>query len=147
MICYICLYIYLHQQVSHFSYGIVLCFYKHSHFYKTWEQTKLKKKEPPTNVGDNRNVGSIPRLERSPGGGHGNPLQDSCLENPMDRGAWQAIVHGVAKSQIQPRWLTQYMLRRILKWVAVPSSRGSFRPRDGTCVPYIPCIGRRVLYH
>ena len=43
--------------------------------------------------------GSIPGLGRSPGGGHGNPLQDSCLENPMDRGAWQATVPGVAKSR------------------------------------------------
>ena len=47
-------------------------------------------------VGD---LGSIPGLGRSPGGGHGNSLQYSCLENPMDRRAWQAIVHGVAKSQ------------------------------------------------
>ena len=42
--------------------------------------------------------GLIPGLGRSPGGGHGNPPQYSCLENPMDRGAWQAAVHGVAKS-------------------------------------------------
>ena len=41
--------------------------------------------------------GLIPRLRRSPGEGNGSPLQDSCLENPMDRGAWQAIVHGVAR--------------------------------------------------
>ena len=47
-------------------------------------------------VGD---LGSIPGLGRSPGGGHGNPLQYSCLENPMDGGAWQATVHGVAKSR------------------------------------------------
>jgi len=47
------------------------------------------------NIGD---VDSNPRLGRSPGGGHGNPLQYSCLENPMDRGAWQATVHRVAKS-------------------------------------------------
>ena len=53
-------------------------------------------KNPPTKAGD---VGSIPGLRRSPGGGHGNPLQYSCLENPMDRGAWQAMVYGVAKSQ------------------------------------------------
>ena len=46
-------------------------------------------------------LGSIPGLERSPGGRHGNPLQYSCLENSMDRGAWQATVHGVAKSQTQ----------------------------------------------
>ena len=45
--------------------------------------------------------GLIPGSGRSPGGGHGNPLQDSCLENPMDRGAWQATVHGVIKSQKQ----------------------------------------------
>ena len=48
------------------------------------------------NVGD---LGSIPGLGRSPGEGNGNTLQYSCLENPTDRGAWQATVHGVAKSQ------------------------------------------------
>ena len=48
------------------------------------------------NAGD---LGSIPGLGRSPGEGNGNPLQYSCLENPTDRGAWQATVHGVAKSQ------------------------------------------------
>ena len=48
------------------------------------------------NVGD---PGSIPGLGRSPGEGNGSPLQSSCLENTMDRGAWQAKVHGVAKSQ------------------------------------------------
>ena len=52
----------------------------------------------PANAGDIRDMGSVPGLRRSPGGGHGNPLQYSCLENPMDRGAWQATVHGVAKS-------------------------------------------------
>ena len=50
------------------------------------------------NVGD---LGSIPGLGRLPGEGNGNPLQNSCLENPMDRGAWWATVHGVSKSQIQ----------------------------------------------
>ena len=53
-------------------------------------------KESSSNEGD---LGSSPGLERSPGGGHGNPLQYSCLENPMDRGAWWATVDGVAKSQ------------------------------------------------
>ena len=51
-------------------------------------------KIPSANAGD---VVSIPVWGRSPGGGHGNPLQYSCLENPMDRGAWWATVHGVAK--------------------------------------------------
>ena len=46
-----------------------------------------------------RDLGSIPGLGRSPGGGHGNPLQYSCLENPTDRAAWQATVNGVAKSR------------------------------------------------
>ena len=52
-------------------------------------------------VGDIRDTGSIPGLGRSPGGGYGNPLQYSGLENPMDRGAWQAMVHRIAKSQTQ----------------------------------------------
>ena len=59
---------------------------------------ELMVKNPPANAGDVRDVGSILGLGRSPGGGLGNPLQYSCLENPMDRGAWQATAHGVAKS-------------------------------------------------
>ena len=53
------------------------------------------------NAGDAGNKGLIPGAGKSPGGGHGSPLQYSCLENPIDRGAWQDIVHGVAKSQTQ----------------------------------------------
>ena len=52
-------------------------------------------KNPPTNAGD---AGSIPGSGRSPGEGNGNPLQNSCLENLMDRGAWWATIHGVAES-------------------------------------------------
>ena len=55
-------------------------------------------KDPSTSAGDLRDPGSIPGLGRSPGGGHGNPLQYSCLENLMDRGAWWAVVHGVSKN-------------------------------------------------
>ena len=58
-------------------------------------------KESICNVGD---LGSIPGLGKSPRGGHGNPLQHSCLENSMDRGAWWAAVHGVAKSRTQLRF-------------------------------------------
>ena len=54
-------------------------------------------KNPPANAGDARDAGSIPGMGRPPGGGNDNPLQHSCLENPMDRGAWWAIVHRVAK--------------------------------------------------
>ena len=54
------------------------------------------------NAGDARNTGLIPELERSPGGGNGNSLQYSCLENFMDRGTWRATVHGVTNSQTRP---------------------------------------------
>ena len=57
-------------------------------------------KNPPANAEDTGDVGSIPGSGRSPGGGNGNPFQYSCLENPMDRGDWQGIVHGVTKSRI-----------------------------------------------
>ena len=56
-------------------------------------------KNPLADTADTRDVGSIPGSGRSPGEGHGNPLQYSCLENPMDRGAWWATVNRVAKSQ------------------------------------------------
>ena len=58
-------------------------------------QVVLVVKNPPVNAGD---VGSIPGLGRSPGGGHGNPFQYFCLENPMDKEAWWATVHRVAQS-------------------------------------------------
>ena len=58
-------------------------------------------KNPPANSGDSRDASSIPGSGSSPGGGNGNPFQYSCLENPMGRGAWQATVHGVTKSQTQ----------------------------------------------
>ena len=54
----------------------------------------------PVNSGDARDMGSIPDSGRSPGGGNGNPLLDSCLENPMDRGPWRATVHSVAESDM-----------------------------------------------
>ena len=66
--------------------------------YKWVSQVVLVVKNLPANAGDVRDTGSIPGLERSPGGGHDNPFQYSCLENPMDRGAWWATVHRVAES-------------------------------------------------
>ena len=56
---------------------------------------------PFTNTGGTEDKGSIPGQGRSPGGGNGNPLQYSFLENPTDRGAWQAAAHGVTESQTQ----------------------------------------------
>ena len=57
-------------------------------------------KNLPGNAGDIRDTGSIPGWGRSSGGGHGNPLQYSCLENPIDRGAWKAVVHRLEESDI-----------------------------------------------
>ena len=73
-------------------------------------QVLLVVKNLPANSGDIRDTGSIPRLERSPGGRHSNPLQYSCLENSMDRGAWWAAVHGVTKSRTQQKWLSTHSL-------------------------------------
>ena len=61
-------------------------------------QVALLVKNLATNAGDARDASSIPELGRSPGEGHGNPLQYSCLENPMDKGAWKAMFHRFAKS-------------------------------------------------
>ena len=66
-------------------------------------QVALMVKNPPANAGGTRDMGLIPESGRSPGREHGNPLQYSCLENPMDRGAWQATVPGVTKSRT---WLS-----------------------------------------
>ena len=57
-------------------------------------------KNSPANAGDSRDPGSIPGSGRAPGEGNSNPLQYSCLENSMDRGAWWATVHGVTKSRV-----------------------------------------------
>ena len=62
--------------------------------------SQLVVKNPPANAGDTRDTGLIPESGRSPGGGNGNPLQYSCLENPMDRGAWQDTVHRITQSDM-----------------------------------------------
>ena len=74
--------------------------------WKMASQVALVVKNLPANSGDIRDVSLIPRSGRSSGGGQGNPLQYSCLENPMDRGAWQATVHSVAKSWTRPKCLS-----------------------------------------
>ena len=71
------------------------------HITRLPSQVVLVVKNPPVNAEDTRDEGSVPGSGRSPGGRHGNPLQYSCLENPMDREDWQAIVHRVAKSWTQ----------------------------------------------
>ena len=75
----------------------------------TWRwtsQVALVVKNPSTNAEDGRDASSIPGLGRAPGGGHGNPLKYSCLDNPMDSGAWWATVHRVAESRTQRKWLS-----------------------------------------
>ena len=69
-------------------------------------QVVLVVKNPPTNAGDIRDTGSVPGSERFPRGGNGNPLQYSCLENPMDGGAWRATVHVITESQTWLKWLS-----------------------------------------
>ena len=81
---------------------IYICLFRDS-------QVALVVKNPPTNAGDIRGVGSIPGSGRSPEGGNGNPLQYSCLKNPMDKGAWRATVHRIAKSQTRLKWLSTHM--------------------------------------
>ena len=66
-------------------------------------------KNPPASAGDVGAVGSIPGLGRSPRGGHGNPLQYSCLENPMDRGVWWATVHRLTRSQTWLKRLSMHV--------------------------------------
>ena len=72
-------------------------------FFNKASQVALVVKNTSANAAGVRNVGSLPGLGRSHGGGHGNPLWYSCLENPMDRGAWQATVPRVTKSWTQLR--------------------------------------------
>ena len=88
--------------------------------YREASQVVLVVKNPPASAGDRRDVGSIPGSGGSPGGGHGIPLQYSCLENPMDRGAWQATVHSVAESQT---WLNRLSTHRIGR-ASGPSKKG-----------------------
>ena len=69
----------------------------------------------PANAGDIRDAGLIPGSGRAPGGGHGNPLQCSCLENPRDRGAWGATVHGITKNQTGLKQLSKHTISTLDK--------------------------------
>ena len=135
-----------------------------------------------SNSGDIRDMGLFPGSGRSPGEGNGNPLRYSCLENPMDRRAWWATVHGITEESDMTEatsdahmwgrvmWHVYMCVQlcltlcdpmdcsppgssvsgifqaRILEWVATSFSRESSLPRDQTCVSYIFCFGRQILY-
>ena len=73
----------------------------------------------PASAGDAGDMGSVPGWGRSPGGGYGNPLQYSCLGNPMDRGPWRATVHGAAKSQARLKWLSTHTCKLYMEKVEV----------------------------
>ena len=81
-------------------------------------------KSLPANAGDLRNADLIPGLGRSPGGGHGNPLQHSCLEKSMDRGSWWATVHRVTKSRTRLKRLSMH----------APKKRGDLVEMPKKCV-------------
>ena len=74
------------------------------------KKNEKQKTKPPLNAGEVGDVGLIPGSGRSPAEGHGNPFPYSCLENPMDRGAWWATVHSVAKNWTQLKQLIMYAL-------------------------------------
>ena len=80
-------------------------------------------KNMAANAGDARDKGSIPGLGRSPGGGNGNLLQCSCLENSMDRGAWRATVHGIVKSWTQLSTQYDYIFQKKKMNLKVSSGR------------------------
>ena len=94
---------------------ILLCFFRLTLWFSGASRW-LSSKESVCNAGATGDAVSIPGSRRSPGGGHGNPPQNSCLENPMDRGAWWATVHGVARSLT---WLKQ-LSTHIHIWFNMP---------------------------
>ena len=93
-------------------------------------QVELLVKNPPANAGDIKEAGLIPGSGRSPGEGNGNPLQYFSLENPMDRGAWQGIVHRVAESRTWLKWLGRY---------AGPTISFISKAEYRRCFKYCPC--------
>ena len=107
-------------------------------------QVALWIKNLPANTGHPGDPSLIPGSGRSPGGGNGNPLQYPCLENPVDRGAWWAIVHGVTKSQDMTEWLsTQHTSSGSGSWlgprVLAPWGWGMGGGWGGSSVPPQAC--------
>ena len=94
---------------------------------------RLVVKNPPANAGDS---GSVLRSERSPGGGHGYPLQHSCLKNPMDKGAWQATILSVMKNQTWLKQVSRHALSRYeINTVIIPILQLRLRHRKKVTSP------------
>ena len=100
-------------------------------------------KNRPAHAGDLGEAGLIPGWQRSPGGGHGNPLQNPCLENPMDRAAWKATVHGVAESRTWMMWLhtTQGAARQtpLVQWLRTEAC--------AVCADWSKLTGNSAFWH
>ena len=120
-------------------------------FFCPWtgaSQVALVVKNPPANAGDIRDESSIPRSRRSPGGGHSNPLQCSCLENPMDREAWRSTAHGVAKSWTRLKQLSSthtvngHLGLRVYKYL----SESLFSILSGVC-PEMELLDHLIILH
>ena len=87
----------------------------------------FSRKKSACSAGDRGNAGDmdlIPGSKRSLGGGHGNPLQYSCLENPMDKGVWRATVHGVSKSWTQLKRLSSHTARVLIWFEGCEGTKG-----------------------
>ena len=100
--------------------------------YDRTSQVALMVKNLPAKAGGARHTGLISGSRRSPGGGNGTPLQYSCLENPIDKGAWQATVHGVVKSCTR---LSNWACRHVLIHLSTTSISWASLPLDVSCLP------------
>ena len=116
-----------------------LCF--HMYIPSETSQVALAVKNLPANIGDIRDTNPVPGLGRSPGVWTGNPLQYSCLENPMDGGAWWAIVHRVTKSESDTvKWLSMHARMKRRRTLRGPGHR-SFSVPAGLTHPLF--VGNR----
>ena len=96
-------------------------------------QVVLGVKNPAANAGNLKDLGSVPGSGRSPGGGYGYPFQCSCLKNPIDRGDWWAIVHGVAESRTWLKWLSAHV-----QWHCIPALLGNLEASYHRIIPPAP---------
>ena len=125
-------------------------FYNHKRESYLWSsQVAPVVKSLLANAGDVRDVGLIPGSGRSPGEGTGNPLQHSCLENPMDRGAWRAIVHRVVKSQTWLKQLKRTACKSLMNITLTKWSKSSLTQSAAGQATLCPPVGvpRRVQHY